>query len=86
MKQLFSHLAVAAGFTLHIAIGYLYLIVGLGVPAPFLMALWAAWGALLLRAVQRRNNPWYVLATPLIAALIWLVVVFGGGSLFDWQA
>lgn len=72
------------GFVLHAFVGFVYVSSGLIVPGLFLFSLWAAWGALLALAILKRKNALYVLATPFIAAALWLVVVPGLGGLLNW--
>jgi hypothetical protein len=77
--------AYVVGFGLHIVAGYFYLASGLVVPAPYLFVLWAVWIALLVLAIQRRANLWWVLATPVVAAAFWFAFVTGLGTLLDWR-
>ena len=84
--RLLSTALFVVGITLHLALGYLYVISGLVVPTPFLFALWAAWGALLVVAFQLRDKPVWVLAAPVVGALLWVGVVLGLGTLLNWQA
>ncbi len=77
---------LAVGFGLHVMILYFYLVAGLVVPGPYLFLLWATWVVLLVLAIRARTNPWYVLATPFIAAAVWIAVVFGLGSALNWTA
>ena len=74
------------GFVLLAPVGYLYVVSGLVVPQPWLAGLWAAWVLLTLYAVRHRSEPWRVLATPVAAVLLWVVVVMVGGALLHWTA
>lgn len=71
---------------IHLAVGYFYVVVGLGVPGPFLFLLWATWGGLLVIGFQHRHDFRYLAAVPLVAAIVWAAIVLGLGSLLDWQA
>ena len=77
--------AYIVGFGLHLVAGYFYLASGLVVPGPFLFVLWAVWITLLVLAFQRRANLWWVVATPVVAALFWFAFVAGLGTLLDWR-
>ncbi len=79
-------LAQGGALVVHLGLGYLYGVSGLGVPGIFLFSLWAAWGALLAVGVQHRHDWRYLAAVPLIAAILWATVALGVGSLLDWQA
>ena len=76
-----------AGILLYLLTGWFYLASGLTVPQPWYLLLVGAWLAGWWAVVQvwreRRE------LTPLVAvaaAVLWLVVVQGGGWLFDWTA
>lgn len=71
---------------LYLAIGYLYVISGLAVPAPFLLSLWIAWAALLVIGLRHRDDLRYLVTIPLLAVTAWVAIVLGLGSLFNWQA
>ena len=72
------------GFLLHALVGFIYVSSGLVVPGLYLFGLWALWVALLALAILKRREALYVFATPFIAAILWVVVVPGLGSLLDW--
>ena len=71
---------------LHVAVASLYLSSGLLVPWYAVALLFAIWIVLLVLAIRHRQRPAWVLATPFIAAAIWLVVVQGGSWIFGWTA
>jgi len=80
---------VAAAFAggVHLVIGYFYLVSGLVVPFYALVPLWAWWlflAVLLVRLAIRGS--WWAVAIPLVAAVSWFLVVFGGGQLLGWTA
>lgn len=79
-------LAQLIALALHVAIGYLYVVSGLVVPGVFLFSLWAAWGALLIVGFQHRHDVRYLIAVPMLAAIIWAGIMLGLGSLLDWKA
>ncbi len=83
-----SSIAIAqiCAVALYLAIGYLYVISGLVVPAVFLLPLLAAWVALLAVGFSHRQNLRYLVAVPLGAATLWAAVVLGLGSVLNWQA
>ena len=76
----------AVGFVLLGLAGFVYLVSGLVVPLPWLIGLWGVWVALAVHAVRRRRQPWTVLATAGVAAVVWVAVVSLGGALLDWTA
>lgn len=89
MARLPPRLATAAralGFALLVPVGVLYLAGGLVVPQPWLIVLWGIGAALVVCAVAYRGRPLVVLATPVVGALIWFVVVTLGGVFLDWTA
>ena len=78
--------AVLSG-ALHLVAGYFYAASGLVVPGYALIPLWLWWIVLafvLLRLALRRS--WWTSAVPVVAAVTWFAVVFGGGALLGWQA
>lgn len=85
-RAAWSVVAQAVGFGLMLPIGYMYVVIGLVVPAPVLLPMWVAWAAIVAWAVRNRDRALVVLGAPALAAALWLVVVFGGGELFGWQA
>ncbi len=77
--------AVVAG-VLHLVAGYFYAVSGLVVPGYALIPLWLWWVVLafvLLRLALQRS--WWTAAVPVVAAVTWLLVLFGGGALLGWQ-
>lgn len=86
MPRLLLSIAQVAAAAAYLVIGYVYLISGLAVPGVFLMALWAAWGALLVVGFTHRHDLRYLIAIPLGAAALWAAVVPGLGSVLGWQA
>lgn len=86
MKPRAARTMVIAGFALHLVIGFFYLGAGLLAPPPAVAGLMAVWVALLVLAVVRRRHPWYVLATPFVAAAIWFVTLTIGDAFFGWTA
>ena len=78
--------AVVAGVA-HLLVGYVYLVSGLAVPGYALLPLWAWWVALaavLVRLALHRS--WWTAAVPVVAAITWVLVVLGGGTLLGWTA
>jgi hypothetical protein len=81
-----GRVATVVGFVLLAPVGFLYVVSGLVVPQPWLYGLWAAWLGLAAYAFQHRAEPWRVLATPVVAVLLWVGVVMVGGALLGWTA
>ena len=78
--------AVLAG-VLHLVVGYFYLVSGLVVPGYALIPLWIWWIVLAFVLVRWAiRGSWWTAAVPVVAAVTWFAVVFGGGALLDWQA
>ena len=77
--------AVLAGI-LHLVVGYFYAVSGLVVPGYALIPLWLWWVVLALVFFRLAfRGSWWTAAIPVIAAVTWFVVVFGGGELLGWQ-
>jgi hypothetical protein len=86
VKQFFVATAQLCALALYMAVGYLYVISGLGVPAVFLLPLWAAWAALLAVGFSHRHDFRYLVAVPVGAATLWAAVALGLGAVLNWQA
>jgi len=70
-----------------LAIGYIYLVSGLAAPAWAMALLAVVWVGLVATAVRlARYGSLLVLAVPLVAAAVWVVVVLVGGEFLGWQA
>ncbi len=78
--------AFVVGIVAHLGVGVLYLAVGLVVPGLAIPFFWAFWILLLVMAVRRRENPGWVLATPVVAAAALLAAVSLGEAVFGWTA
>ena len=79
--------AVTLAAVVQLALGYLYLVSGLAVPAYALFPLWLWWGfltALMSRWVLARS--WWALAVPVVAYATWTVVLFAGDAFLGWTA
>lgn len=79
-------LAGLAGLA-HLVVGYFYLAGGLVVPGPVLVPLWLFWlasAAVLVRLAVRRS--WWTPAVPVVAALVFVLVLVGGEQLLGWTA
>ncbi len=76
-----------AGAILFLGTGFAYATSGLVAPVWGLVVLWVIWAALAVLLIRWwRDNPWKVLAIPVIAAAAWAIVLFVGETLFDWTA
>ncbi len=84
--RFFVPIAQLCATAVYLAIGYLYIISGLAVPAIFLLPLWAAWAGFLAVGFSHRDDLRYLVAVPLGAATLWAAVVLGLGSVLNWQA
>jgi hypothetical protein len=72
---------------LHLVVGYFYLVSGLVVPGYALIPLWLWWLVLAVVLVRWAvRGSWWTPVVPVVAAVTWFVVVFGGGTLLNWQA
>ena len=83
------YLILAVAIALHLGVGYLIVISGLGTPEWAVLIMLAAWGLLVGQFVaitRRRQSPWLYLAIPAAAALLLVLVVAGLGLLLDWTA
>ncbi len=81
-------LVVGAGsFAAHLVVGYFYLVGGLVIPGPVLLALWLLWlvlAALLIRWTLERS--WWTPLVPVGAAAFLVLTVVFGGTVLGWQA
>ena len=71
----------------HLVVGYFYLAGGLVIPGAVLIPLWIVWLLLavwLVRLAVRRS--WWTPAPPVIAAVLFVLVLVIGEQAFDWQA
>lgn len=80
---------VAAGLAgvAHLVVGYFYLAGGLVIPGYALLPLWVFWAllaALLVRLAVRRS--WWTPLIPVIAAVVFFLVLVVGEQVFGWQA
>ena len=79
-------LAGVAGLA-HLVVGYFYLAGGLVIPGAVLIPLWILWLLLavwLVRLAVRRS--WWTPAPPVIAAVLFVLVLVVGERALDWQA
>ncbi|MCA0145053.1 hypothetical protein [Blastococcus sp. LR1] len=73
--------------SVHLLVGYFYLVSGLAVPGPALIVLWLVW--LVLAAVLARwalSGSWWTPAIPVAAAALLVLVLVVGDRLLGWQA
>jgi hypothetical protein len=79
-------LAGLAGLA-HLVVGYFYLAGGLVIPGGVLVPLWILWLALamwLVRLSVRRS--WWTPLIPMIAAVVFVLVLVVGEQALGWQA
>ena len=79
-------LAGVAGLA-HLVVGYFYLAGGLVIPGAVLIPLWIVWLLLavwLVRLAVQRS--WWTPAPPVIAAVLFVLVLVIGEQALDWQA
>ena len=67
-------------------VGYLYLTTGLVAPFPDLAGVWLVYGLVVVGtvALARRPTLW-VLAGPVVAGVLWVLLVWLGGTVLGWQ-
>ncbi len=80
------NVALVAGLAGHLAVGVFYLAVGLVVPGPVIPFFWAFWVLLAVLAVRHRDDPRWVLATPVVAVVVLIAAVSLGEAVFGWTA
>ena len=71
----------------HLVVGYFYLVGGLVVPGYALIPLWAFWAllaAFLVRLAVRRS--WWTPVVPVVAAVVFVLVLVVGEQVLGWQA
>ena len=71
----------------HLVVGYFYLAGGLVIPGYVLFPLWLFWlvlAAWLLRLALRRS--WWTPLVPVVAAGVFLLVLFAGEQVLGWVA
>jgi hypothetical protein len=79
-------LAALAGLA-HLVVGYFYLAGGLVIPGYVLVPLWLLWlglAAWLVRLALRRS--WWTPVVPIVAAVVFVLVLVVGGQVLGWQA
>jgi hypothetical protein len=78
--------AVVAGLA-HLVVGWFYLAGGLVIPGAVLIPLWILWlalAAVLVRLAVRRS--WWTPAVPVVAAVVFVLVLVVGEQALGWQA
>ncbi|HEX2053140.1 MAG TPA: hypothetical protein VHJ78_05350 [Actinomycetota bacterium] len=78
--------AIVVALPLHLAAGFFYVTSGLVAPLWAVLLLLLIWVALGIAGFRNKHRPLYVLAVPVAAALVWLLIVQGGSTLFGWTA
>ncbi len=74
------------GIAAHLAVGIFYLAVGLVVPGLVIPFFWAFWIFLAVVLVRHRDDPRWVLAVPVVAAVVLFAAVSLGEAVFGWTA
>lgn len=78
--------ALVVAVPLHLAAGFFYMTSGLVAPLWAVLLLLLIWIGLAVAALRNKHRPLFVLLTPVVAAVVWFVVVQGGSVLFGWRA
>jgi hypothetical protein len=79
--------AVVLAVSLHLVLGYFYLVSGLVVPIVvvlLMLAWWALLGWRMIHFASRRS--WWVVVPPVVALVTWLVVLSVGDRYLGWTA
>jgi hypothetical protein len=89
LPRMVTRSASAAGpaFVAHIVVGWFYLAGGLVIPGYALLPLWVLWALLglwLVRLAVRRS--WWTPLPPVVAAVVFVLVLVLGEQVLDWQA
>ena len=79
-----ASLAAAAGLAAHALVGLALLAVGLVAPPWAVIALLAAWAALLAVAVRQRSRPLLVVIAPAASAALAAGLLYVGGTFLGW--
>lgn len=87
MESRAASITAWAAIVVHLAVGVGYAFSGLLAPPWGVALLWAIWLLLLAAAVTlRRTRPFWTPAAPLVAAVLWFVVLTLGERLLGWTA
>ena len=75
------------GIALQVLVGFLYLISGLIVPAPWVAVLWLLWAALFAVAVRiRGRRPVWTPLVAVVSVALWWAAVSAGEIFLNWTA
>ena len=75
------------GLLLFIGVGFLYMASGLIAPLWASTILIGLWLLMLVGVIRSwRTKPWLVLASPIVAYLIWFLVILAGDVFLGWTA
>jgi len=74
----------ALACVLHLIAGFFYMLSGLSAPVWVVMILFGIWIALAVRLSRMRTEGLKTLIIPLVAGVIWYVVLWAGDLLLDW--
>ena len=85
-RSVAATVVAVVGWLAMVPVGFFYAASGLLVPGPYLFLMWAAYVVLLVVAVllTRRRSYW-VLAVPVVGAVLWWGVVSAGETWLDWS-
>jgi hypothetical protein len=76
-----------AGIALQVLVGFLYLMSGLMVPAPWVAVLWLLWAALFAVAVRvRGRRPVWTPLVALLSVVLWWAAISAGEMVLGWTA
>ena len=75
------------GLLLFVGVGFLYMASGLVAPIWASTMLIGVWLVMLVMVIRIwKTRPWLVLASPIVAYLIWFLVIWAGDTFLDWTA
>ena len=75
------------GLLLFVGVGFLYMASGLLAPVWASTMLIGVWLMMLVGVIRIwKTRPWLVLASPIVAYLVWFLVMLSGDFLLGWSA
>ena len=86
MAGLLDEATTTLGFVLHVALAPIFLVMGLVVPAWFVVVLLAMWVLMMITAILKRADERYLVIAPFVAVALLIVAISIGENAFDWTA